>query len=180
MAISTAEATEQRVREIFRTLFEDRDFSRSDEFWSGDTVDHFLALGLSVRGADQLRRFFKELFAAVPDWTMEIERVVATADHAVVQWRGTGTHDGAAWQGIEPTGRRIEIRGCDVVGFDAGGRIAENTIYYDGASFARQIGMLPAQHSTADRAMVSAFNAATKARTRFNRAREARTVSSIG
>ena len=39
-----------------------------------------------------------------------------------------------------------------------------NTAYFDGASFARQIGMLPPDGSGADRAMKSAFNAVTKLR----------------
>ena len=39
-----------------------------------------------------------------------------------------------------------------------------NTGYFDGASFARQIGMLPPDGSGADRAMKSAFNAVTKLR----------------
>ena len=39
-----------------------------------------------------------------------------------------------------------------------------NTAYYDGASFARQVGMLPAEGSGAERAMKGAFNAVTKMR----------------
>ena len=47
------------------------------------------------------------------------------------------------------------------------GRIRRNTIYYDGASFARQIGLLPAKGSLADRALLSAFNARARAMRRF-------------
>ena len=36
--------------------------------------------------------------------------------------------------------------------------------YFDGASYARQIGMLPPDGSGADRAMKSAFNTVTKLR----------------
>ena len=39
-----------------------------------------------------------------------------------------------------------------------------NTAYYDGASFARQVGMLPPEGSGAERTMKSAFNAVTKVR----------------
>jgi hypothetical protein len=41
-----------------------------------------------------------------------------------------------------------------------------NTIYYDGASFARQIGMLPAQGSRVDRSVIGAFNVSTRLRRR--------------
>jgi steroid delta-isomerase-like uncharacterized protein len=177
MATTTpAESTEQRVRDIFGALFGERDLDRAQEGWSDASVDHFLALGISVRGRAALRTFFEELFAAMPDWRLEIEHVVASADHAVVQWTGTGTHTGAAWQGIEPTGRRVDVRGCDVIRFAADGTIDENTVYYDGAGYARQIGMLPSAGSSADRAMLAAFNAATKARARFARARTGSTA----
>jgi hypothetical protein len=56
------------------------------------------------------------------------------------------------------------VRGVDAIQLDPEGRIVENTVYYDGLTFARQIGMLPRQGSAADRAMLAAFNAATKAR----------------
>ena len=42
--------------------------------------------------------------------------------------------------------------------------IASTTVYYDGMSFARQIGMLPPLDSGAERAMKSAFNTVTKVR----------------
>jgi predicted ester cyclase len=94
------------------------------------------------------------LFAAAPDWRIEIENVLDDGDRqAVVQWRGSGTFDGEPFQGIAPTGRRIELRGVDAVRFDADGKVEENTIYYDGAEFARQVGMLPPRGSGAYRAM---------------------------
>ena len=39
-----------------------------------------------------------------------------------------------------------------------------NTAYFDSMSVARQIGMMPADGSSADRAMKGAFNAMTKVR----------------
>ena len=71
--------------------------------------------------------------------------------------------------GIEPTGTRIDLPGVDVLRFDPEGRVTENVVYYDGAAFARQIGMLPRRDSAADRAMLHAFNATTKAKRRFRR-----------
>lgn len=47
------------------------------------------------------------------------------------------------------------------------GRLRRNTIYYDGLTFARQIGMLPREGSSADKAITAAFNAATDVRSRL-------------
>ena len=71
--------------------------------------------------------------------------------------------DGGPFLGIEPNGRRIDLRGVDVMQIEDG-LISRNTVYYDGAAFARAVGMLPSQDSPAERAMFTAFNATTKLR----------------
>jgi hypothetical protein len=71
------------------------------------------------------------------------------------------------WQGIEPTGSRVTVRGVDVISIDRDGKVDQNTVYYDPAAIARQIGMLPREGSTAERAVLAAFNATTKAKTRL-------------
>jgi hypothetical protein len=58
-----------------------------------------------------------------------------------------------------------------VISFDSAGKIAQNTVYCDAAAFARQIGMLPREGSAADRAVLAAFNAITKAKTRLRASR---------
>lgn len=165
MSNPSAMTNEARAREIFRRLFDDRDLSDPYAYWSDDSVDHFLAAGESVSGAPALAEWFSRLFAAVPDWRLEVENVVDDGDdQVVVQWTGTGTFTGAPFLGIQSTGRRIELRGCDVIRLDADGRIASNTIYYDGAAFARQVGLLPTQGSRADRVITQAFNGLTTLR----------------
>jgi len=127
-------------------------------------VDDFVAIG-EFKGQDEIRSFFAELFAAVPDFVMTVDRIVADDSTAVVQWHAAGTFNGGPFQGIRATGRRVSIRGVDVMEVQDG-LIQHNTIYYDGASFARQIGMLPPEGSRADRAMLKMFNARTRLRGR--------------
>ena len=127
-------------------------------------VDDFVAIG-ELRGRDAIRDFFRETFAAFPDFAMTVDKIVADENSAVVQWHLSGTFSGGSFQGVRPTGRRVELRGVDVLEI-ADGLIQRNTVYYDGASFARQIGLLPSQGSRADRAMISAFNAVTRVRRR--------------
>jgi steroid delta-isomerase-like uncharacterized protein len=132
-------------------------------------VDDFVAIG-EIRGHDAVRAFFRELFAAFPDFTMTVSRIVADETTAVIQWRAAGTFTGGPFQGVAPTRRRVEIRGVDVMEV-ADGLIQHNTIYYDGATFARQIGLLPGLGSRADQALMAAFNAKT---TVSNRVRDRR------
>lgn len=137
-----------------------------------DYVDDFVAIG-ELRGQAAIRAFFRDLFAAFPDFEMTVDRIVADDTTAAVQWHATGTFTGGPFQGVLPTGRRVEIRGADVMEID-GGLIRHNTIYYDGATFARQVGMLPARGSRADRALVSAFNTRTRVNQRYQDYRRSR------
>jgi steroid delta-isomerase-like uncharacterized protein len=116
-----------------------------------------------------IRRFFEELLAAFPDFEITVDRIVADEEAAaVVQWRAAGSFSGGPFQGIEPTGRHIKIRGVDVMEI-TGGLVRHNTIYYDGASFARQIGMLPRAHSMTDKAIMATFSAVTRVRHRLTK-----------
>jgi steroid delta-isomerase-like uncharacterized protein len=168
---ATAGSLSERAREMFHAIFDERDLSDPYRYWTDDSVDHFLAAGRSVRGAEALAQWFRDLFAAVPDWKLEIENTVDDGDRqVVVQWHARGTFDGSSpFLGVEPTGRPVELRGCDVIVVDDDGKVVTNTVYYDGAEFARQIGMLPARDSAADRAMLGAFNGTTKLKRRLGR-----------
>ena len=159
----TATTPSELARANFQGVFDERDLDHPERYWSDRSTNHFLATGETVRGSAELVEWFRKLFAAAPDWRIEIENVLDDGDRqAVVQWRGTGTFDGGPFQGIDATGRHVELRGVDVVRFDADGKVEDNTIYYDGAEFARQVGMLPPRGSSADRALLAAFNAATR------------------
>jgi steroid delta-isomerase-like uncharacterized protein len=161
--------------EVARTIFEalsKRDLDTAMKFNTDDAVDDFVAIG-EFRGRPAIRRFFDELLAAFPDFDIAVDRIVGDDSAAVVQWHAAGTFSGGKFQGIEPTGKHVEIRGVDVMEF-AEGRYVHNTIYYDGASFARQIGMLPRSGSVTEKATLFGFNASTRLRQRRNRRRATR------
>ncbi|GAA6526159.1 ester cyclase [Intrasporangium sp. DVR] len=141
-------------------------FDRADH---PDVVVDFVAVGVR-RGIGEVRAFFEDLFAAFPDFAIRVVIAVGDGDHAVVQWQATGTFTGTPFQGIHATGRRIELRGCDVMRFEQG-LLKHNTLYYDGLGFARAVGILPREGSVADRAMTAAMNAETDARAWLRRRR---------
>jgi steroid delta-isomerase-like uncharacterized protein len=154
-------ATEAHARSYFEAIAK-RDVEAIAGHWREDGVDDLVPLG-PLRGTEEIASFFRELFAAVPDVEMTVTRVVAGETEAVVEWRLTGNFTGGPFQGIDPTGRRLDVRGIDLVEIEDG-QIVGNTAYYDGMSFARQIGLMPPERSSAENAMKSAFNASTKLR----------------
>ncbi|MDQ3435152.1 MAG: nuclear transport factor 2 family protein, partial [Actinomycetota bacterium] len=77
------------VEEVGRSYFEAIDARDADAVASHfhpDGIDDIVALGV-FRGPDAVRAFFREMFAAMPDATMKIERIVADHEVAAVQWR---------------------------------------------------------------------------------------------
>jgi steroid delta-isomerase-like uncharacterized protein len=159
--ITRRKAVEQHVRSYFEAM-NNRDVEGMVSHWREDGVDDMVPVGV-LRGRDEMRQYFNSLFAATPDARTTVTRLVAGEQSCAVEWRVEGTFDGAPYLGIEPTGKHVEVRGLDLFELE-GGEIVSCTGYFDGASFARQIGMLPADGSGADRAMKSAFNAVTKLR----------------
>jgi predicted ester cyclase len=112
-------------------------------------------------GEAAIVRYFADLFAALPDTHWELRLIAEQGDDVFVHWLLTGTHTGAPFDGIEATGRSVAIDGMDhfVV---RSGRVVSNFVVFDQMQMARQIGLLPADRSLADRALKGAFKAKTR------------------
>jgi SnoaL-like polyketide cyclase len=78
----------------------------------------------------------------------------------VVHWRLTGTHRGELL-GIASTGRNFSIDGMDHFTL-RDGVVVSNFVIFDQMQYARQLGMMPPEGSTADKSLKGAFNARTK------------------
>ena len=163
--ITKRKVVEDCARSYFEALGA-RDTAAMVEHWHADGVADIVPYGI-LRGQSEIAAFFGRLFVALPDLEMSVERVAATAHLAAVEWRMAGHFTGAPFMDLEPTGKRLDIRGLDLLEIEEG-EIVGNTAYYDGASFARQVGMLPSEGSGAERAMKGAFNAVTKMRRRVS------------
>jgi glyoxylase-like metal-dependent hydrolase (beta-lactamase superfamily II)/predicted ester cyclase len=153
------------AREVAQRYFDAlarRDIDAAAACWAPDGVDRLIGQSVA-HGPEGVRAFFVELFAAVPDWSFEVEAILAEDDHAAVRWNATGTFAGAAaFQGIEPTGGRVEMAGFDLLTV-RDGLIVANDAFSDGMGFARQIGLLPPMGSGAEANLRRAFNTRTRA-----------------
>jgi predicted ester cyclase len=152
---------EETVRSYFDAVIA-RDPEAMAEHWADDGIEEILPVGI-FRGPEEVKAWFTELFTAVPDFDMTLDRVLAHDHEVLVQWRMNGTFTGGPLMGVEPTGRRIEMRGLDWLEVE-GDKVVRNTAFSDGMALARGMGMIPPQGSAAEKAMFGAFNAFTKAR----------------
>ena len=115
----------------------------------------------TCRGKEELSAHFKGLFAALPDFHMEVVHTVEDGDTVFARWKLTGTHTGGSFSGIDPTGKAIALDGMDHFTL-RDGTVASNFVVFDQMEVGRQLGLLPPDGSQADRALKAAFNAKTK------------------
>jgi len=105
-----------------------------------DAVDHDPAPGQPA-GREGFKAFFTELTTAFPDAKIEPAHVVADDENVAVAYTLTGTHEGQ-FQGIEPTGKTIEVRGLQIGRF-ANGQIVERWGSSDELGILQQLGVEP-------------------------------------
>jgi hydroxyacylglutathione hydrolase len=164
-AESGPSATEHVARRYFAAVTA-RDIDAMVACWRPGAVDRLHGQAEFV-APDGIRAWFKELFAAVPDATMEVVSTTTEEDRCAVRWRLTGTFAGPGdWQGLAPTGGRLELEGCDVVQV-ADGLVVGNEAYVDGMTIARQLGVLPPRDSGAERGLTALTNLRTRLARRF-------------
>lgn len=144
-----------------------RDLDAAQACWAVGGIDHLAPVGeLSV--PEGWRAYFKELFAAVPDFEYEVVDLIEQGDKVAVHWRATGTFTGKPLQGIRANGARLRTSGADVLRVEDG-LIKRLDSYWDDSDVARQVGILPAKGSRQERALTALFNLRTRASARLRR-----------
>ncbi|RBY90254.1 ester cyclase [Blastococcus sp. TBT05-19] len=120
-----------------------------DTLFAVDAVDHDPAPGQGP-GREGFRSFFRTLTTAFPDAHLEPAVNVVDDDKIAFAYTLTGTHRGE-FQGVAPTGERIEVRGLQIGRFE-NGQIVERWGSTDELGIMQQIGAAPGgQQSLADK-----------------------------
>ena len=159
MAKAKKDLAREVVREYFDALMA-KDLERAVATWKPGSQDRLYGFADMV-APHGIRDYFASIFAAIPDFTLQVDSMVAEGDQVAVHWRAAGTFDGTQkFQGLVPNGRRVELEGLDLLTVSEG-KIVSNHAYTNGMEFARQVGALPPQDSGPERAMAAAFNAKT-------------------
>jgi steroid delta-isomerase-like uncharacterized protein len=127
-----------------------RDPDRIASFFAPLAVYDDRGAGVVARGRDEIRAHAARVHGAFPDLRFELVRVVEGDDFTLGEWRSRMTHRGEI-DGLGPTGAVVESAGVDVAVLDAEGSIERLTSYYDGAAIMRDLGVLPARGSRAER-----------------------------
>ena len=98
-------------------------------FFSEDFSSHVTdrvnpaASGTDIRGSEQ--QWWREARAAFPDMTFVVNLLIESDDLIVSNWTVRGTHTGAAFNGVAPSGRPVTINGTAILSM-RDGKIVEH------------------------------------------------------
>jgi steroid delta-isomerase-like uncharacterized protein len=135
-----------RNRAIARSIFEvglnEGNADAIAAITAPDFRDHDVHITTGVpSGPEDLRTALQLIRTAFPDIHVTVEQTIAEGDYVVTRNTWRGTHRGV-FNGIPPTGRRIEIGGI-VIWRIVDGLIRERRATIDVLSMLRQLGQLP-------------------------------------
>ena len=89
------------------------------DFWAPEFHSHVTTrvapdrVGTDVRASEQ--EWWQQVQAAMPDYEFTVNLLIESDDLVVSNWSVIGTHDGAAFFEVEPSGERVEINGTAIL-----------------------------------------------------------------
>lgn len=129
--------------------------ARYNEAWNAHDLDAIVAMhapdmvfenhtASETAEGDAVRDHIGAIFAAWPDLGFTTRRLYVREALVVQEWTAAATHTETMRRGelvAEPTGRRIEWDGLDVIPFEDG-LVKRKDVYSDSVSILRRLGLL--------------------------------------
>ena len=116
------------------------DTEKIAEFFAEDGIHEDVAVGSIFHGKTELKAGLAPLFAACPDFKLELKKLFVAGNWVAQEWVMSGTQIGDfSGLGIAATGKRFSVRGASITEL-RDGKIARNTDYWDLESMRRQLG----------------------------------------
>jgi len=106
-----------------------------------DCVYEDVTMGALNRGKAEVKAFADAVFAAFPDFKVQLMSGFTADNWAGAEWTMSGTHRGDL-PGMPATGKSFSVRGSTVCELQAG-KIKRNPDYWDMVTFLKQTGLMP-------------------------------------
>jgi steroid delta-isomerase-like uncharacterized protein len=143
---TTEKDTEAALREAidrYNAAWNDHDLNAIMSMHAPDMVFENHTAGESAEG-EEARAHIGSIFETWPDIEFTARRLYVHPGLVVQEWTATATHANTMRRGdlvAEPTGRRVEWEGVDVIPFEDG-LVKRKDVYSDSVSILRQVGLL--------------------------------------
>jgi steroid delta-isomerase-like uncharacterized protein len=138
----SAEALQEAI-DRYNAAWNDHDLDAIMAMHAPDMVFDNHTAGESAEG-EATRAHIGSIFATWPDIEFTTRRLYVRQGLVVQEWTASATHAKTMRRGdlvAEPTGKRIEWDGLDVIPFE-GGLVKRKDVYSDSVSILRQVGLL--------------------------------------
>ncbi|MHB8234186.1 MAG: ester cyclase [Solirubrobacteraceae bacterium] len=133
----------QQTIDAYNEAWNAHDVQRIGTMHAPDMVFENHTAGERAEGAQALAHI-AQIFESWPDIEFTTRRMYVREDLVVQEWTATATHVKALSRGeivAEPSGKRIEWAGMDVIPFE-NGKVKRKDVYSDSVSILRQVGLL--------------------------------------
>jgi steroid delta-isomerase-like uncharacterized protein len=139
MTITGAEA----ALEEWAAAWSAGDTGRLVAIFTDDCVYEDVTMGVLTHGKDELKAFADGIFAAIPDFAIELSSRFAADGWAGLEWAMSGTHRGDL-PGLPATGKSFTLRGSTILELSSD-QIGRCTDYWDMTAFLKQIGAMSSE-----------------------------------
>ena len=139
-------ATADELRDTiaaYNDAWNEHDVERIASMHAPDMVFENHTAGERAEGQEALAHI-AGIFESWPDINFQTRRLYVREDLVVQEWTATATHVKPLSRGeivAEPSGKRIEWKGMDVIPFEDG-KVKRKDVYSDSVSILRQVGLL--------------------------------------
>ena len=125
------------------TAYNEKNWDKIRTLLTADVVYDEVPTNRKVRGIDQVITLWQGWATALPDSKCTFHNAIASGDTVVIELTWIGTHKGPLQTPkgpIAPTGKRIEIRACNVIQME-GEKGKSQRQYFDMATMLQQLGV---------------------------------------
>src|SRR5215469_17190882 len=109
---SQQEKNKAIARRVFDEIFNQGKFQVANEIYAPDFRNYGVHRTIDLQTDQEWVHAEKKAF---PDLRMSVQQMVAERDKVAVLWTFQGTHTGSGYEGLPPTGTRVEVRGITIL-----------------------------------------------------------------
>lgn len=137
-APTSAEENKRLVRRGTEEIINAGNLQLVDEMFAPDYIERD---GSAVRNREEFKEFFGMMRRAFPNLHFSIDQELAEGEYVMQRITFRGTHQGS-FNGIPPTGKRVEISGIDLFRV-VDGKVAQHWGQFDSLGMLQQLGVVP-------------------------------------